>query len=626
MTVSITAAQLFQPAPSGVGPYGALPLVPPAGTWLAIELQVAAIVQLPTTAWQPGGPERTILAIEAVSFAQSDANISTFAQGAFLSTAASGTVTYVAPDGTEITVYVTPDPSNAAQNPTGALGWLDVLTQNVYNTYRLQAQYAQGPLAVANVGAATPTYAVGQYHAKNSLTGATYANPSAIALPPSAIGGGGGTISAVAPGLAFTIFGTVAPHGLAVGSVVYVVLPPVTGILCFPNGTAPGSGFAVVTAVTSTTFQAQMQSSGTWTAGGTVYACSIVDMIADVAGIGSNAGPAQVTTAITQNANVYVSNALPWAGSNWESNAALASRAQLALGAASPNGPSQAYQYFAETAAQILAGQDPAFPLPPGQPPYLMTNGPVTATVFAPVATGIVNVLVASATPASAVYSANVTPGCAQNEITGVSNANPCVISCAGATGQVVGVPQTVIISGVLGTLGVVGTWTATYVSPTAFSIPVDTTLTGAYLGGGQVEGGDLGEIDALIQSMCVPDGDVAITVSAVALPITITATVAVPLAQVAAYQLAAPLQVAAQIASYAVGGNAPEFAVAFDDIVGALEEAGVTALGQASYVRGVTSLSITGGGAPVVNGGVPFPNQQYQAILASFSLSVVGV
>jgi hypothetical protein len=81
--------------------------------------------------------------------------------------------------------------------------------------------------------------------------------------------------------------------------------------------------------------------------------------------------------------------------------------------------------------------------------------------------------------------------------------------------------------------------------------------------------------------------------------------------------------QLAAQIASYEVGGNAPNFEVAYDDIVGALTEAGVQVLGQASIVREVQSLSINGGGVGV---GVPFPSPFYEAILVTPSIGVVGI
>ena len=79
--MTLSAAQLFIPAPSGVGPFGNVPGVPQSGTWLAVMLTIAQQVQLPTTSWQSGAPERTILAIEAVTFAQSDVNISIMATG-----------------------------------------------------------------------------------------------------------------------------------------------------------------------------------------------------------------------------------------------------------------------------------------------------------------------------------------------------------------------------------------------------------------------------------------------------------------------------------------------------------------------------------------------------------------
>ncbi len=107
MTVSLTVSDLFTPAPSGVGPFGNVPAVPASGTWFGISLQIAATVQLPTTSWQAGAPERTILAIGSVNFASSDVDISIMAQGGFLQSAASGSVTYTSTNGTPITVLVT---------------------------------------------------------------------------------------------------------------------------------------------------------------------------------------------------------------------------------------------------------------------------------------------------------------------------------------------------------------------------------------------------------------------------------------------------------------------------------------------------------------------------------------
>src|SRR5271169_6458226 len=126
---SLTVPQLFTPAPSGVLGAGAVPALPASGSWLTIEYNAAATIGLPTTAWQSGGPERSILAINAVCMSQDDVLISQMAQGGFLDSAAAGTVTYQTLTGAIVTISVTPDPSDAAQNPTASLGWLDDLGQ-----------------------------------------------------------------------------------------------------------------------------------------------------------------------------------------------------------------------------------------------------------------------------------------------------------------------------------------------------------------------------------------------------------------------------------------------------------------------------------------------------------------
>lgn len=602
---TLTVAQLFQPAPSGVGPFGNVPLNPPAGTWLAQMLNVATQVQLPTTSWQSGAPERTIFAVESVLFSLSDAQISLMAQGGFLQSAANGSVTYTAIDGTTVTIPVTPDPSNAAENPTGAKGWLDLLSENVYDTERLDASFASGPLAIAKTTAGSiGPFAPGTYHVASAL-GPTYSNIAALTIPASPQS----NVTVVNPGLSSTILTLGAPPGIAAGDVVYVSIPTTSGI----NGLA--GVFAVVTAATTFTIQISRGSSGIYSgSGGRIWLCTQANMRADVAGTGSSAGPGQVTTAVTQFVGVFVSNVVGWAGASPESNASLVKRCLLSLASRSPNGPSQAYAYFAESAVQLLAE---------ATPPYVLTNGPVIAEAFSTPATGVVNVVVASATPLSAALGENVTPGVSQLAIATISNANPAAVTCVAPTSLTPGQSMTVTISGVLGTAGINGTWTGTYTAPDAFSIPVDSTASGAYTGGGSVEGGDLGQIDRLIQANAVPDNTTAITSSAVALPITPVATVLVPQAYVAAYQLRVVAQLQAQMAAYAIGGNTPGFAVAYNDVVGALEEAGVQVLGQASVVRQVQSLSLNGGG---VGAGVAFPSPFHQAILVAPVITVVGI
>jgi hypothetical protein len=625
--MTYTVNQLFQPGPSGVGPYGfvggalvgQVPQVPASGSWLATMLTIAASVQLPTTSWQTGDPERTIFATEAVCFALSDANISQMAQGGFLQSAASGTVLYTAPDGTQVTIPVTPDPSNPAQNPTGAPGYLDLLADNVYDVKRLQATYVTGPLAVVKLSAGTLTYVAGAYHV-GGLGGATYHNAGGLSVPSSAIAGTGGVVTGVTVGVSSTVITTQSAHGLTPGQSVYVVLPASSGVALAGAGLSGPGVFALVTVATTLTFSIAAASSGTWSAGGTIYLCTVASMTADVAGVGSNAGPGTVVTAITQNAQVFVSNIVPWSGSGFESNVALAGRCQLSLAARSPNGPSGAYVYFAETAFQLLAAATPA---------YNLTNGPVRATEFSTPMTGVVNVVVGSATPISTTLGQAVTPGVSQLAVTGITNAFPAVVTCAGPTSLAPAGTMTVTISGVLGmgalsgVGGVNGTFLATYVSADSFSIPLDTTSAGTYAGGGSVEGGDLGQIDQLIQQNVVPDNTVAITSSALALPIQVTATVVVPAAYVATYQIAVVQQLQTQMTTYAFGGNSPGFAVAYDDIVGALEEAGVLVLGQASYVRQVQSLSLNSLGA---GAGVAFPSAFYEAVLVDPLITVVGV
>lgn len=622
MTAPLSVSQLFTPLPSGVGPNGQVPTNPAAGTWLGQMLTVAAAVQLPTTSWQPGAPERTILAIQAVTFAQQDVQISLMAQGGFLQSAASGSVTFTLLNGTTVTTPVTPDPSNAAQNPTGALGWEDALANNVYDVFRLQPTAASGPLAFVNLGVSTVgPYAESSYHAGNPTTGATYSNPASLTIPPSAIAGTGGQVAGVTPGQTYTLISTTSAHGLTAGLTVFLQLPPSTGINIFTGNSVPGSGFALVVSATSTTFTVQVGSAGTWTAGGTVYLCTVQTMTADATGIGSNAGPGQVTTTITQNANVFVSNVVAWSGTNWESNASLQSRCILSLANRSPNGPSQSYVYYAETAAQLLAAE---------ATPYTLTNGPVLAVEFASPGTGIVTTVVASSTPASSVLGGNVTPGVSQDPVTGVSNTNPCVIACANVTSLKPGQSMTVTVSGVLGVSGVNGTFVGTYVTSNQFSIPIDTTSAGSYAGGGSVEGGDLGAIDALLQQNVVPDQTVAITASARALPVSIVATVVVPQVYAQAYALAVQVQLAAQIAAYPIGGfvvNGTPQPIFYDDIVGAFEEAGVLALGQASYVRQVQALSVTANSQTITQSGqsIVFPSNEYQAVLGTPTITVLS-
>lgn len=600
----LTANQLFTPEQSGVG---LDPNVTPADdTWLGFLLSAAQTVGLDATSWQPGAPERTILAIAAVALAQEDINISIMAQGGFLDYAASGTVSSTSIQGTTTVQPVTPDPSIPSQNPTGALGWLDALGQSFYEVDRLLATYATGVISVANTTAGTLTYAAGNYHVANAVTGATYRNSQDISVPSSIIAASGGVITGVAVGNPTTVT-TTAPHGLAIGDVVYV-----SGVL---GVVGLVSVFAAVSSVASATVvRLSISTTGTWTSGGTLYKCSAVDVVADVLGPTSNAGAGNVSLTVTQASGVYVYNILSLSAANYESNTSYVARIRLSLAALSPNGPAAAYDYYALSAYAMLADQ---------QPPITLRAGPISiSTTFVNPQTEVVTTLVCSTSPVSSTLGDAVTPGCAQVDVTDATNASPIVITTAADHNLIDG--DSIIIAGVLGNTAANGAWTVTVILANSFSLN-GSTGTDAYTGGGTVDGGDLGQIDNLIQNNVVPDGITAIVASALAFPVTTVATVVVPQAYLSTYQVAAPLAIQALLATYPIGGNVPPGETAgtvpISAIEGALVEAGVLTLGAVSYVRQVSNLTINN-----LDTDLPYAAPNYVALYATSTINVIGV
>lgn len=601
MTLDIQT--LFTPDASGVNPDPNVPI--PDGTWMANLLETAQTLGLDTTAWQPGGPERTIMAIDAVAESQRDVAISIMAQGGLLDFAASGTVTYTGLNGVTTVVPVTPDPSIPSQNPTGALGWLDALGQSFFRTSRLLATAAAGTLSIVNKGVTTITYGIGLYHVANATSGATYSNTAALSLPPSSIGGTGGVVTGISGTVNPTV-STNAAHGLAIGDVVFIEgVVGVDGI----NGT-----FSQITNVpSSTSFIISRTVSGAWTSGGTVYKCTQLAMAADAIGLGGNASPGDVSAPITQNVGVSVSNLTAWGASNFESNTAYANRCRLSFGALSPNGPSAAYEYFALSAQALLAAEVPAI--------SMRSGAIVKAITYVNPVTEVVTTVVASATPASSTLGGTVTPGCAQLAVASASNASPILIGSA-AHGLVTG--DAVTISGVLGNTAANGTFTVTVTNSTHFQLD-GSTGNGTYTGGGVIEGGDLGQVDRLIQENVVNDGTTAQTISSLAFPVAVVATVVVPQAFVAAYTVAAPKALQALFDTFPIGGDIPvgggAGTVPISAVEGALFDAGVLVLGAASYVRSVPTLTINGGTTDLT-----YPSPDHYGILSAPSIQVIGV
>jgi hypothetical protein len=486
-TLSIT--DLFTPALSGVGATAAI--APPGGSWYAILLANSQALGLPTTSWEPGGPERTILALTANALAQEDGIISIMAQGGFLDYAATGTVTFTAANGQQVTQFVTPDPSIPIQNPTGVLGWLDVLASSVYQVTRLQATFAAQNVVFTNTTlASSGPHAPGTFHIGNPATGATYTNADTLTIA------GGVGVTTTAP------------------------------------------------------------------------------FIADARGPDGTSSVGTVTQMITTVTGVTVVNLLPFVGQNFESNTALAARCRASLASRSPNGPKGAYEYFALAAFDILQAETP---------PVTLRGGRITRVLsFAVPALGEVETIVANA--------AGVVPGVTNLDITGATNTTPIQLTVASTTGLSNG--DFVTVRGVLGNTAANGTFTISNLTGTTFDLD-GSVGNGGYVTSGQLNGGDLGEVDRVIQDNCVPDSVTATTISAADFPVAIVATVVVPLASVASYTTAVGLALTNYFASLPIGGI--DGVLDYNDVIGVIYDAGIFN-GQPSVVRHIPSLTLNGG------------------------------
>lgn len=600
---SFPYSDLFTPTASGVG--SGNPLTPTAGTWMATMLTVAAAVGLPTTSWQSGGPELSILQGMAVTFAEVDANISIMNQGGFLDFAASGSVTYVNTNGLTVVQPVTPDPSIPAQNPTGAPGWLDVLGQGFYGITRLQATFATNILAFVNVSASsTATYAPGSYHVANPSTGATYSNVNSLTIPPSTIAGT--SVSSIT-GTSVVTVTTSSNHGLSTGATVYI--PGVIGL-------ALSQLFATIVVTSTNTFQlVGVTATGGYSSGGTVYVCTTSQFKADVIGPTSTSAPYMITSTVTSNAGVSCNNTLSFVGNNFESNTAYAARIRLSLAAISPNGAANAYSYIALTAQALLAAQTPSVTLDGGAITKVLAQGDPQS--------GVVKVTLANANPASNVNGANVVEGATNLAVTGAANNGIGAIRLAVSSTTGLNNNDWATVSMVLGTIEANGTWQITVIDMTHVDLQ-GSTFTNTYVSGGSVEAGDLGQVANLLQNTCTPDDSILIVQSATVFQVTINATVVVPASQAANYAVAANAAVSAYIASLPIGGtfdpvsmlNVIEYAI----VSGTLVTAGVVG-SNPSFVQAISVLTINGSTSNVV-----FPSATADAVLVAFNLTLVKV
>ena len=575
---------LFVPATSGIS-LTSPGATPPTGTWLSQMLANAVTLQLQTSSWQVGGVARTIFAITSQLFAQADSAVSIMAQGGFLDFAASGTVSSTAVNGVTVVQPVSPDPSVAGQNPNGVVTWLDVLSDSVYNVQRIGAQQAPGSIAIANSTTNTyGPYAAGTYHVGNPTSGAGYSNVASLTISASQFVGGSVSFASNTGPITIT---TASAHGLTSSNVVQIA-----GVL----GNTAANGMWTITVLTTTSFLLNgSNGSGAYTSGGTTNVCTVAAFVADLAGPGGTSAPSAITQATSVLSGVAVSNPAAFFGQGYESNVSVAARCRLKIQSLAPNGAAGAYKYFALTASQILAAQTPA----------VILSAPITRVLVSALA-GVVTTTIANAA----------------GPVTGVSNlgitaaaGTPIAITTATPHGLSTGAYVT--LYGVLGDTNANGTFVIASTGASTFTLN-GTTSNATYTGGGVVEGGDLGEVDAVLQSNCVPTGKVAITQAATSFPVAVVGSVIVPLAQVNTYQTAVQVALVNYFAGLAIGGNAGTFS--YNDIIGVMHQAG-SVNGAPSYV--VTSSNIT------INGGavdLTYPGSTYVATLASTLITVTGI
>lgn len=162
-------------------------------------LNIASALGLSTTAWQPVGMARTILATMATVVSSYSSTVALIAQGGFLSYAAQ----MVDNLGNPITT------------------WMDLLSVNVFNVTRITITAAAGPVPVSNSSGLPQPYVAGQLHFSNLATGATYTNTTA-----GTIAGSGASTIQVQADAAFA--GTVGTTGAGVTLTMTTPFPGVT--------------------------------------------------------------------------------------------------------------------------------------------------------------------------------------------------------------------------------------------------------------------------------------------------------------------------------------------------------------------------------------------------------------
>jgi hypothetical protein len=211
-------------------------------------------------------------------------------------------------------------------------------------------------------------------------------------------------------------------------------------------------------------------------------------------------------------------------GTNAETNSALLTRCQNKLGSISPNGAPGAYVYVSESVpvfgSTLSTGP---FTAPTALNPYGVVSAITRASSILTVGSGIVNLYVANA--------AGAPFGVAQGPITNITNTIPAIVTVPGGHGIPSGGQAFAIISGAQGSTGAnnsiasIPSWIVAYSTSTTLQLN-NTVALGVYTGGGNIEAGDLGMVDAAVQTQCVPNGQTAITNAAANVSVNVSASV----------------------------------------------------------------------------------------------------
>lgn len=310
---------------------------------------------------------------------------------------------------------------------------------------------------------------------------------------------------------------------------------------------------------------------------------------ADLSGTVGTSTPGTIATPVTALVGVTVTNSGSFVGSNPESNASLVARCRAKFASLSPNGPEDAYRFFA-TSAFLLIKQVTSL---------IAMSQPVTqALVTADTDTGVVTVTVANAAGAVA--------GVVNELITGATNTSPIVLS-ASTSGLNIGDP--VIVSGVRGNTAANGFWTIGAASFTGSTMSlVGSAGNGAYTSGGVLEGGDLGIVDYIIRSKCVPLTVSDVVQSASDLLTTVVVTLFVPAASAATTATVAQTSITSYFKGIPIGGFATGVVTPNTVPIAGLLAAITSALSAQHITPSDSSATLNGSGADMAVGATQIP------------------